>query len=418
MLCGLQRIVSLEAAYFLSHQDLANKWLSASVSDREKHALIGIAGACAISPNLNQARLSCAQELRVSHLSSNGQVFLDLLHAIAPQDLSGIPSEPQYINNDEWDRVQNAHRDDNDEVQKVALGSILVLRTKLITHVLQFIVHSVLDMDLPVVPVHKAKHKSGKEKKKNPDPLQQLHKDAMLQVYGKEKYDEIAAEFKTAFKERKANKISGCRHCCGMEKTRESFKRCAACFKIGREVLYCSKECQVANWKIEHKLICGKPLDYETAANLSKIVPKPKHPSGFPPPAPGFKRPLELLNQMQRLSEQPTYDYAVTRSVFENDEDTGYISYTIPVDKVRFRAHRDRAINTGNRTSVALICEYILWDIKMRKATDFRREKVVEQLSREYAWTVEGLEQGLQLLANVRAGFAGNRPLLSYGDYM
>lgn len=48
----------------------------------------------------------------------------------------------------------------------------------------------------------------------------------------------------------------------------------------------------MADWKPRHKLICGKPLDYDTATTLATIVPKTKTPSGFPSPT--FKRPLEV----------------------------------------------------------------------------------------------------------------------------
>ncbi|KAF8902267.1 hypothetical protein CPB84DRAFT_1961696 [Gymnopilus junonius] len=86
-----------------------------------------------------------------------------------------------------------------------------------------------------------------------------------------------------AYKERTANKVNACYGCGKTSEKRDGLKKCAACWKINREVLYCSRECQVANWKAEHKLMCGKPLDFDTAAMLSTIVPKIKSPSGFPP---------------------------------------------------------------------------------------------------------------------------------------
>ncbi|KDR67786.1 hypothetical protein GALMADRAFT_216173 [Galerina marginata CBS 339.88] len=413
-LCELQYDVSLEAATFLTSLDLTNKWLSASVSVREKHVLIGIANACAVSPNLNQARLCCAKELRVAYLSNNGEALLDLVDVIAPDDLSEKPSEPRYIHNEEWDHFQSVHQDFKDDVERVTLGTILVLRTKIITHVLQFIICSFLDMELPVVPVLK---KSRAQEKKQPLASERLDNKAKLKACGKEKYNEIAAERKTAYQERKANKISECHQCGKMAKTREVFKRCIACGKIGREVLYCSKECQAANWKTEHKFTCGKPLDFETANTLATMIPKSTElpASLFPPPAPGFKRPLELLEQMKTLSEHPTYDYAVHRSVYENGENIGLMTYPHPEAKKMFRLYRERAVTTGHLLSVAFMCEYILWDFEIRGSQDFTREKVIEQLSREYRLTVEDLSNQLKRLDEMRASRPGCRPTICCG---
>ncbi|PPQ96197.1 hypothetical protein CVT26_005508 [Gymnopilus dilepis] len=409
-LCGLQRNVSARAISFISSEGFATKWLAASVKKRAKHALAGMAGACAISPNLNKARLSCSKELRVKYLSENGQAVLDLLNAIAPADLSEIPSEPQYIANDDWDKLHVAHQDTADEIEKLVLNSILVLRNKLITHTLDFIMDSFLGHELPVVPVYKTRHVQSD----TPNQMTELTKAAMVAKYGKEEYDRVMAENEAAFRERKANKVNACEGCGREGGKRETFKRCAACWKISRQVLYCSKECQVKDWKAGHKLMCGKALDFDTAAMLSTLVPKASNPSGFPPPAPGFKRSLELLSQMDWLMNYPDYDYAVKRSVYERNEHTGLMTYNDPKAKARFRKHREKAMTTGNPMSVALMLEYILWDFEVRKSQDFRRDMVVDQLSREYNIPIKDLEELLEYLGGLRAECG--LPALAYSD--
>ena len=81
--------------------DLVSKWLDASPNVRKKHVLIGLAGACGSSLNLNQARLSCTKELRVSYcgistlffwlkyqcpflVSTDGHKLFKLINALAP----------------------------------------------------------------------------------------------------------------------------------------------------------------------------------------------------------------------------------------------------------------------------------------------------------------------------------------------
>lgn len=113
---------------------------------------------------------------------------------------------------------------------------------------------------------------------------------------------------------------------------------------------------------------------------------------------------------MELLKEHPQFDYAVFRSVFTNNENIGLMVYTDPTARARFLAHRDKAMTSGNRESVALICEFILWDFEVRKATDFCTRKVLEQISREYAYPVAELEQSLDALGRIRSKVPGLRP--------
>ena len=96
---------------------------------------------------------------------------------------------------------------------------------------------SFLGHELPVVPVYKTRHVQSD----TPNQMTELTKAAMIAKYGKEEYDRVMAENEAAFKERKANKVNACEGCGREGGKRETFKRCAACWKISRQVLYCSK---------------------------------------------------------------------------------------------------------------------------------------------------------------------------------
>lgn len=65
-----------------------------------------------------------------------------------------------------------------------------------------------------------------------------------------------------------------------------------------------------------------------------------------------------------------------------------------------FRARRNKAMETGDVTSVAYIYEFILWDIERHRSTDFDVEKVIQQLSGEYAFP--GLADALVSLRGIR----------------
>lgn len=106
---------------------------------------------------------------------------------------------------------------------------------------------------------------------------------------------------------------------------------------------------------------------------------------------------------MELLKAHPQFDYAVLRSVFTNNEDIGMMVHTDPASRARFRAHRDRAMTTGNRESVELICEYILWDFEVRKSTDFIYAKGT-RADQQGVW----VSRSSKSLSKYWAGFALN----------
>ena len=145
------------------------------------------------------------------------------------------------------------------------------------------------------------------------------------------------------------------------------------------------------DWK-RHKIVCGKPLDFETAAQFAAAAPSHDENPTKPivgPPVGGFKRNLALLRQITCLQDYPDFDYCVYRSVYENNEDRGILKYDLP----EFRLHRDKALTTGAPLSVGFICAYILGDISANNKTDFRREKVIEQFSKEYSIPTDTIEK-------------------------
>ncbi len=54
------------------------------------------------------------------------------------------------------------------------------------------------------------------------------------------------------------------------------------------------RECQRANWK-QHKLMCGKPLVYDTVVKLATSPTTSNDASDVLSPADGFKPPLEVF---------------------------------------------------------------------------------------------------------------------------
>ena len=107
---------------------------------------------------------------------------------------------------------------------------------------------------------------------------------------------------------------------------------CVACRKIGRKIVYCTRqvmcfryyihltvsarECQIKDWKEglprPHKSICGKPL---LENQLSDPPTSPQQDGSLLPRAdPNFKRSPALLKQVSLLDENPKVDYVVSTS--------------------------------------------------------------------------------------------------------
>lgn len=59
----------------------------------------------------------------------------------------------------------------------------------------------------------------------------------------------------------------GCTYCCKLESSAGAFLQCGRCLGIG--IVYCSKECQAADWD-RHKLLCKKPEGKGKARKSSK----------------------------------------------------------------------------------------------------------------------------------------------------
>ncbi|KAJ7035810.1 hypothetical protein C8F04DRAFT_1258705 [Mycena alexandri] len=73
-LCGLQALVTEDCLDYFHNRGFEIEWMGATPATRATHVLIGLAKACSIAANLNQARAYCAHELRLAYLSETGNV--------------------------------------------------------------------------------------------------------------------------------------------------------------------------------------------------------------------------------------------------------------------------------------------------------------------------------------------------------
>jgi hypothetical protein len=136
-LCGLQLWITKDAARYFAREDLEKRWMDAGPALRGKHVLIGLSNACSIARNLHDTRMYCGRDLKFSRLQGDGRIVLDWLRAIMVstrhEEALKLLETPRYIPDAAWDAYADKQRrsapTDN---ERLALGNILVLRTKLI----------------------------------------------------------------------------------------------------------------------------------------------------------------------------------------------------------------------------------------------------------------------------------------------
>ncbi|KAF7358025.1 MYND-type domain-containing protein [Mycena venus] len=395
-LISLQIWITRDAARYLL-DDLEAKWTKASPALRGEHILVGLSNACSIAKNLHDTRIYCGRDFRLSRLRGDGGIVLGWLKAIMvparDEEALEMLNKPRYVPDAAWDAFANMQQQSapNDS-EKLALGRILVLRTKLICHFLHCTLRSFMGEDLPKIAVEKY------NKKKNPQSfLSRGNLSAVAeQVLGPAGAKAAAKENKAAWKDRQRDRREYCSYvgCCKPNDGTEKFPRCKKCWDgMQREVLYCSAQCQKADWKSNHKAICGKALSFDavskpklTYARTSEEMPSIPTPAEsalvIGAPTGSYKRTPLLIAQIDRLNRFPKLDYVIT------DSSTPWnMDFPDPEAQSLFRKCREKAMATGDRQSIAIMAHFLCWMAIGHKPTlesGVTPNVIVGQLKKEY----------------------------------
>ncbi|KAF8181647.1 hypothetical protein K438DRAFT_1975947 [Mycena galopus ATCC 62051] len=315
--CAIQRNITEEALGHFTHDDFETKWMNAGADVRRVHILAALADVCSKARNLNEARGYCP-ELGLTRLRLDGKVFLNLLKSVMLEDASFIPSQPIFVSHPGWDSWAEAQRKLNDsEVKKIVLEEMLILRTKLICHVVQFTLRS---------------------------------------FFGEDPLD-------------------------------SSF--------------YIAQEHARADWKLRHKTICGKTLDFETVSRpVEHPVSAPTSETRIGPPVNSYKRSLALTAQVTALNLHPHVDY----QLYKANNEPVYVDFGAgQYPQIFFRAHREIAMTEGNRACVAAMAHYLclvfMSNLVKEELREITPNMIVAQLAREFDYEnlrddVLALQQG------------------------
>ncbi|KAJ7127306.1 hypothetical protein C8R43DRAFT_700353 [Mycena crocata] len=431
-LCDLQQEITRACISHFQRRDLEAKWMAASPALRQKHILIALAKGCSFRPNLNDPRCYCAHELRLEYLGGrDGRVLLEMVKSVLLDDHSVMPKTPRYISHPFWDKfVADQNKRKLTDVEKLVFDGLLILRTKLICHVLHFTMYSFLGLVVPGIDAifaesDKATIAAGWGKAKT------MMKPMLAQAFGREGAKTFLKERKTALPPMFSTRKRNGHHCaypaCQQVEPSDGsvrFAHCKACAeKVQREFRYCSVECQRKDWKPRHKVMCGKPLDTET---ISQVITTFLTPTEAPvhaaeyigAPIGGFQRSEYLSGHVAWLNNHPETDYRLTDK-YGSGRDMIIGSVGQPMTKHLFRIYRELAMTQGTMVVVGILAHFLCWFVLYSKDDDSSEgltpASIVAQLAREYELEVELLRKRVLAVQRDNRDDPQNKPLLLKG---
>ncbi|KAJ7078736.1 hypothetical protein B0H15DRAFT_892038 [Mycena belliarum] len=373
-ICTLQRDLTRKAAKRFAEDDFESHWTTrCSVKQREEFILEGLVRACDASPDFEEHRKWCPELTlkRLNHASGRG--YLDLLKKLTLQDLDTIPNDFKTVPNVVYDAIHDI-KDPNPHPGQV-LGKKAGDSGR--TYLLTMVVWNIL------LAFYGESENYGLVKGQRDDPKELKR---MGQMLGGE------VDVKGIIRETAANRLRGERHCtsCGLPAEKAgvaTLVACQRCKAIDRLIFYCSKDCQVVDWKTghpPHKTICGK----KGAIAEALLAPKAPEPANddddWPPPSPGYTRSPALLHQLKLLKENPETDYVLVQP--HPHPDHGVILQDA-MGSLFFKLSMTRAVCEHAPSKVLMMYEQL--EPTAVRAPGFGAAKLKKQLLKEYGVDVD-----------------------------
>ncbi|KAI0701033.1 hypothetical protein BC835DRAFT_1324575 [Cytidiella melzeri] len=241
---------------------------------------------------------------------------------------------------------------------------------------------------------HSEEYAVARGPRETPEHRTQLIK-VLNETYGKNAYKELKAELHRLQPEQ--HKV--CWHCGTPEMSLEPGKRlraCGGCLTVNRKITYCSRECQVENWKngvpIPHRVICGKALEAGSEPQPQARGSTSNPDARIPEPEPSFRRSPHLLHQISFLSQPPYVDYTF---IFPHPLPDQGVTVCPIFDRIGFLTLRNEALCNGDPESVQLMYYILIPFAENWRMSGYTRTSLKHQLEREYEITLQELPDEL-----------------------
>ncbi|KAJ7608384.1 hypothetical protein FB45DRAFT_1010995 [Roridomyces roridus] len=349
-LCALQAELTREALLYFVRARFEQKWIAAAPEERGKPVLAALCDVCTSAMNLHQAREFFAVELNVAAHQKDGRLLVGYIKEImVVENPAANPEDPIFISHPVWDVLEHGAS----VHEKIALKSILVLRNKLIAHVLFFVLRSFLGLDVPRIRVNKhATNKKSTLCAEQPTKLTEF----LIEGFGRAGAERHVKLEREAMKELYSEPKQHCFNCQKPNNTKMRYARCKRCWdSMKRETLYCSPACQKVDWKNGHK---RRPA----------LV--------------GFKCSIPLMYLVGRINQSPDYDYFVWTAQYPI-----YLLFTYKPVQAAVLGARTKALASGDRPSVAKLAHMLIFTSQhdpRARSLGVTKELIVKQLKDEY----------------------------------
>ncbi|KAK7447113.1 hypothetical protein VKT23_013750 [Stygiomarasmius scandens] len=304
--CVLQRDLSKKAALRFALQDFENRWQKLDPKEREKWILEGLVRACDAQVVGEHWRRFCP-EMTIARMNyQSGKGYLDLLAYLVGKD-DQIPEDVRMVPNPVWDLLNTSKRTSLLPGQRVMQRANDVQRTTFLTYfVWNLLLAFYGEIELSVH--SKLKDTCSKDEQVQ-SAFEKIRSAGGWMAQG-------LKESAKATKDYNRNAIRTCIWCGrGPHQGVTNVLACQKCKDMGRYVYYCSRECQVKDWKQgkpPHKAICGN-TEALAASCLGDLPSSNKSESKWGTPEPGFTRSPYLLYQLEVLTGNAHYDYLLVR---------------------------------------------------------------------------------------------------------
>ncbi|KAK7463072.1 hypothetical protein VKT23_007658 [Stygiomarasmius scandens] len=386
-ICILQRDLSKKVSQRYAEDDFVHKWTQkCTPKERENWILEGLVRTCESSPDLEDHRRYCP-EITMARLNNHsGKGFLNLLEKLTLQDIEKVPDDVKMVPNPIWEAM-------NSEGQNTRPGRRMLQRVNNIQRT-AFLTYFVWNTLLAFYGEREEYGliKTGKNSH-SPDVKESIRND-----------EKFSKHFKQVRKEDSANRQNAERGCasCGLSAERAGVPTLLACQKckaMGRYVYYCTRDCQVKDWKSghpPHKSICGNKAALADAVlgspsalstgqkGTSKGNVNSEEGRDWGEPQPGYIRSPALLHQLKHLDENRQLDYVLVRPA--PHPDNGVI-FPDPVGKLFFCIMMRRAVSQFAPREVCRMYDQLL--PSARQADGIGEKGLKRQLQREYGVDID-----------------------------
>lgn len=374
-LCILQKDLTGLVAGKREADHFDSKWLSMSPETRAEHILKGLVISSGAVADMDERRQWCP-ETTISFLQGDGgKRFLDLLNAVLDTPNGEVPSEelrtePILVSHPVFDGIwhigQPCPPGENEAARKVMQKHVSLSRNFYLSF---FLWNTILNM-------------YGRSQNYMAVKPPTSSKDSLKAV---ENLGDSADAYSGAGR--------ACASCAKLEfqlPEGTNFLRCSKCIGVGRNVMYCNKECQLKDWKHgnpPHKTICGKPYAAPGEGPNPVPIQQSSTSNNIPPPDPGFIRSPELVNQLALLQDNPHITYVLTQPDPKPDHGVA-LQHTM--GKMMFDVMKNRAIRNGDPRAVATMCNMLE---ESAAGVGMSKARLMLQFSKEYGIPVAELAE-------------------------